>query len=198
MTGKNCSSLTKKKTKKNYSMKKICLLIVLLTSVNLLTTAQDRYFTKTGTIDFDGKSTFSKVHAENNSATCVLDTKTGIVQFSMLMKGFEFPKAIMQTHFNERYVESDKFPQSEFKGKIESSNLVNYTTDGVYDATVKGKLTIHGETKDIEATGKIIVKGGKIFLTSVFTIQVPDYKIKADMNDQVTITVNCILDPLTN
>ena len=177
-------------------MIKIYLLILLLTGSNLLTVAQDKYFTKTGTIDFDGKSTFSKVHAENNSAACVLDTKTGIVQFSLLMKGFEFTKSMMQTHFNEKYVESDKFPQSEFRGQVESSNLVDYTTEGEYDATVKGKLTIHGETKDVEATGKIIVKAGKILLTSIFTIQVPDYNIKADMNDKVTITVNCSLDPL--
>lgn len=178
-------------------MKKINLLILLI-GINLVTMAQDKYFTKTGTIVFDGKSTFSKVHAENKSAACVLDTKTGAMQFSLLMKGFEFNKSMMQTHFNEKYVESDKFPKSEFKGQVINNNLIIYTTDGIYNATVKGKLTIHGETKDVEAKGKIILKEGKIVLTSVFTIQVPDYKVKADMKDEVTITLNCSLDPLKN
>ena len=151
-------------------MKKISLLVAVLINVSLLTTAQDRYYTKTGAIIFDGKSTFDKIHALNKQAACVLDTKSGSIHFALLMKGFEFNKALMQTHFNEKYLESDKFPQSEFKGQVINNSSVKYTTEGVYDATVKGKLTIHGETNDVDAAGKITITGGKILLASTFIL----------------------------
>ena len=63
----------------------------------------------------------------------------------------------MQEHFNENYIESDKYPKSDFKGAIVNSADINFKKNGTYDAKAKGKLTIHGVTKDIEADGKIIV-----------------------------------------
>ena len=66
----------------------------------------------------------------------------------------------------------------------------------VYPVTATGKLSIHGETRNVEATGIVIVKTGKLILSSTFYIMVPDYKINANMNDKVTITVDCTLDRL--
>jgi polyisoprenoid-binding protein YceI len=177
-------------------MKKICLIVALLVMTDITLSAQDKYYTKSGRVSFAGKSTFSKVNAENKLVSVVLDTKTGIIQFSLLTKGFEFKKDLMQKHFNEKYIESDKFPKSVFKGEIFNNILVKYTIDGVYSVTVKGKLSIHGETKDVEATGTITVKNGRLILNSTFYILIPDYKIKAQMNDKVAITVDCSLDPL--
>ena len=73
--------------------------------------AQGKYFTKTGKISFFSKTDLENIDAHNRSVSCVLDTKTGNLQFSVLMKGFEFKKALMQEHFNEDYVESDKYPE---------------------------------------------------------------------------------------
>ena len=105
----------------------------------------------------------------------------------------------MQEHFNDRYVESDKFPQSEFKGQITNNSEINYTKDGSYPAKVKGKLTIHGETKDIETTGTIVVKDGKFTTNAVFNLLLSDYKIKTNeqvVSNSIKITVDCSLDPL--
>ena len=129
--------------------------------VNFVASAQDKFFTKNGRISFISKGNVETIEANHKSVTCVLDSKTGNVQFSVLMRGFEFRKALMQEHFNENYVESDKFPRSEFRGQVTNNGAVDYTKDGVYVAKVTGKLTIHGVTKDIEADGKITVKGGK-------------------------------------
>ena len=175
-------------------MKKIFLFLALIASITL--SAQDKYFTKTGRISFAGKSTLSSVNAENKAVSVVLDKKTGTMQFSVLMKGFEFKKALMQKHFNDKYIETDKFPKSEFKGELINNASVKYNTDGVYPVTAKGKLTIHGETKDVEAKGTVTIKAGKPVLNSTFFILIPDYKISAGMNDKVTITVDCSLDPL--
>jgi len=74
------------------------------------------------------------------------------------MKGFEFDRALMMEHFNENYVESDKFPKAVFKGTIVNNAAVNYAKDGNYPAKVKGQMSLHGETKEIETEGKIISK----------------------------------------
>ena len=92
--------------------------------------AQDKYFTKTGKISFFSKAIIENIEAHNRSVTCVLDTKTGNLQFSVPIKGFEFEKALMQEHFNENYAESDKFPKSTFKGTITDISTVNLQKDG--------------------------------------------------------------------
>jgi polyisoprenoid-binding protein YceI len=164
--------------------------------------AQDKYFTKSGSIQFVSKGAIETIQASHRSVTCVLDSKTGAVQFAVLMKGFEFKKALMQEHFNENYVESDKYPKAEFRGQIVNNGDITYTKDGVYNAHIKGKLTLHGETKDVEADGKITVKGGKLLANSDFTILMSDYNIsipklvKENMSNSVTISVNCTLEPL--
>ncbi|MBS1656089.1 MAG: YceI family protein [Bacteroidetes bacterium] len=166
--------------------------------------AQDKFYTKTGKITFDATSASSpeKVAGVNRSVTCVLDTKNGNMQFAVLMKGFEFEKALMQEHFNENYVESNKFPKAEFKGAITNNTSVNYTKDGVYNVKVKGQLTIHGITKDVETEGKITIKGGKPTAIASFPAALADYNIgiPSIVADKVakiaTVTVECMLDPL--
>ena len=174
-----------------------CLLVLALAG-----SAQDKFFTKNGKISFVSKGSVETIEAQHKSVTCVLDTKTGNIQFAVLMKGFEFRKALMQEHFNENYIESDKYPKSEFRGQIVNNGDVNYTKDGVYNVKVKGKLTMHGETKDVETSGTITVKGGKLNANTDFNILMSDYKIsipgvvKDHMDNNVKITVNCALEPL--
>ena len=164
--------------------------------------AQDRYFTKTGKIEFFSKAPLEDIEAKNKTVTAVLDKKTGAVQFSVQMKGFEFEKALMQEHFNENYVESGKYPKADFKGTVVNNSAVNYTKDGSYNVTVKGKLTIHGVTKDVEAPGTIKVNGDKIDATSSFSIQLSDYNIsipsvvKDKISNNIKITVDTKLEPL--
>ena len=177
--------------------------IKFLIAVTLLSTslsAQDRYFTKYGKISFYSKAIIENIEAHNRSITCVLDTKTGNVQFSVPIKGFEFEKALMQEHFNENYLESDKYPKGEFKGQIVNNAEIDYTKDGVYNAKVKGKLTIHGQTNEVETDGKITKEGNKIIVSTEFNVRLPDYKIKNEklqnISNNIQITVNCSLDPL--
>lgn len=174
-----------------------CLLLIATSLV-----AQDKYFTKSGAISFVSKGTVETITASHRSATCVLDSKTGAIQFAVLMKGFEFKKALMQEHFNENYVESDKYPKAEFRGQITNNSEVAYTKDGAYNVYVKGKLTLHGQTKDVETDGKVTVKAGKLMLTSKFNIRMSEYNIEIpgpvqnNMSDNINITVNCNLEPL--
>ncbi len=174
------------------------LLVILTLSLN----AQDKYFTKTGNISFNSKTALENIEARHKSVTCVVDTKAGNIAFAILMKGFEFEKALMQEHFNENYVESNKFPKAEFKGEILNNAEINYSKNGNYSVKVKGKLAMHGETNDTEAMGTMIVKDGKIQVNSIFNILLSDYKIEIPkvVSDKVSNTVNidvrCSLEPL--
>jgi len=184
-------------------MKKIIIffaLILLFIRVN----AQDKFYTKTGKIYFDATVPASpeKIEGVNKTVTCVIDTKTGNMQFAVLMKGFQFERALMEEHFNENYVESSKFPRAEFKGMISNNAAVNYNKDGTYIVKVKGKLSIHGETRDVETDGKLVIVAGKINATAKFPVSFSDYKISIPtlVADKVattaTIAVDCSLEPL--
>ena len=177
----------------------LALILLLSTSVSF---AQDKFYTKTGKIDFFSKASLEDIEARNKTVTAVIDSKSGAIQFSVQMKGFEFEKELMQQHFNENYVESDKFPKGEFKGTITNNADIKYTTDGTYTARVKGKLTIHGVTRDVETTGTFKVSGGKIDASSTFNILLSDYDIKIPsvvkdkVSNNVKIVVSCLLEPL--
>ncbi len=183
-------------------MMKMKMIIVVVLLATFAANAQDKYFTKTGKIEFFSKATLEDIEAKNKTVASILDTKSGAMQFSVLMKGFEFEKARMQEHFNENYVESDKFPKAEFKGTVVNNAAINYTRDGVHNVRVKGKLTIHGVTKNVETAGTIKIAGGKIETTSTFNILLSDYKVKIPsvvsnkVSNSIKITVDCKLEPL--
>ena len=138
---------------------------------------------------------FSKTSAENIEATNTQIVSTisskGNIQFAALIKGFRFENELMQKHFNEEdYLYSDKFPKSEYKGSITNFNTVTLNKDGNYLVTTKGSLTLHGVTKQITATGNLIVKGNQLKLNSVFKLHVQDYNIDgSDVAEQLEITI---------
>ncbi len=183
-------------------MKKTLLLLTISFVLGSTLIAQEKYFTKSGKINFTSKASLENIEALNKSVTAVLDTKSGNLQFAVLMKGFEFEKALMQEHFNENYLESHKYPKAEFKGAVVNNGEINYAKDGTYKANVKGQLTIHGQTKPVETEGKIQVKNGKILADAVFGIALADYNVeipklvKDNIAKIVNIEVDCTLDPL--
>ncbi len=166
--------------------------------------AQDKFYTKNGVISFFSKAPLEDIEAKHKSAVCVLDTKTGILQFNILIKGFEFENEEMQEHFNDDYLESDKYPKAEFKGQILNNSTINYTKPNTYPISVTGQLTIHGVTKEIQSNGTIKVEGDGLIAAASFIIQVADYNIKIPslVKDKVAktvkITVDTKLDQLKN
>jgi hypothetical protein len=139
--------------------------------------AQPKYFTKTGKISFFSKAPMENIEAVNNKVVSVWDVSSGQLEFAVLMKGFEFAKALMQEHFNENYVESDKYPKAVFKGSIENSKAISLNTDNVVTVNVSGLLTVHGITNPVNTTAVITVKNGIISATSNFNITLADYGI---------------------
>ncbi|MFM7766393.1 MAG: YceI family protein [Bacteroidota bacterium] len=178
------------------------MLVMLFASVSVISNAQTKYFTKDGNISFFSKAAVEDIEATNKKVTCVVDPATGQMEFTMLIRAFEFEKELMKEHFNENYMESEKFPKSTFKGTIENASSVKWTVDGIYPVKVSGKLTMHGITKDVTAAGSVTIKGGKINGKSEFVVLLADYDIKVEkaytskIADKIKVTVDVDLAPL--
>ena len=184
-------------------MKKIIFAIAILVSAS--TVFGQKVLTKNGKIYFDctSPSPPEKIDATNDKTMSVIDPASGAIEFALLMKAFSFEKALMQEHFNENYVESDKFPKATFKGTITNMSSIDLKKDGTYPATVKGQMTLHGETKEVTTTGTITVKGGSITAAkSEFKIMLADYKIdipsvvKDKIAKEAKITVDLSFQPM--
>lgn len=152
--------------------------------------AQKVFATRNGKISFTSASD-EEVKATNNEVTSRI-SDNGQITFSLLMKGFRFKLAEMQEHFNDQYVESMKFPRSDFQGTITNLSEVNFAKDGVYKATVKGDLTLHGLKKNITANGTIEIKGGKPVVLCKFSIPLKDFNISTSgVGEKIAVDVSC-------
>jgi len=157
-------------------VKVLSLFAIVLFSSNSI--QAQKYFTRTGNIVFSSDTPMEKIEASNQKATSVLDVETGKIEFAVLIKAFQFEKALMQEHFNENYMDSDNFPKAFFKGEIVDLSKIDLSIDGIHPVKVKGALTIHGETNDVETDGTLVIKDGNISANSTFEVAVADYKIE--------------------
>ena len=163
-----------------------------------------KYATKNGKISFFSQTPAEKIEAHNNQVNSALDIANGDFVFKVLIMGFEFEKALMQEHFNENYLESDKFPNSTFKGKITNISDINFSKDGKYNVMVEGDLTIHNVTKKVSVPGTIEIKAGDIMAEAKFDVLLNDYSIKVpntvinSISETQEITVNVELKKLSN
>jgi polyisoprenoid-binding protein YceI len=171
-------------------MKQIALAALLLTCSSV-TFAQEVLLTRTGFIGFTSLTPLEKIEGRTHSAASALDKQSGQLEFSVLIKSFAFQKALMQEHFNENYLESDKYPKAQFKGNIEDVSKVKFNQPGDYTVTVSGELMLHGQTKRISTQAIFKVTPEGINATSEFTILLEDYKIKipALVKDKISKTV---------
>ena len=182
-------------------MKKIMFFTLFSLAVSMTSNAQERWFTKEAKVNFYCDGSAEKIEAFNNKGVLVIDAATGQIEVSVLQKAFTFEKALMQEHYNENYVESDKYPKAVFKGTIQDAGSVKWTVDGTYPVKLKGQMTMHGVTNEMTAAATITVKGGKPVGTSTFIITLADYKIEipklvADkVTEKVRITVEAQLAP---
>ncbi len=157
-------------------MKTVLKFVIVLMMLSSSVFAQ-KYITKNGKITFNSDAPTEKIEAKNNQVKAALDAATGDVVFQVLITSFEFRQALMQEHFNENYMESSKFPNATFKGKVTNLKDINFTKNGKYNAVVEGDLTIHGVTKKVKQTGTIEIKDGKATINCKFNVAIKDYKI---------------------
>ncbi len=170
------------------SMKTRIAFISLLSAAALSSSAQI-YTGKSHDISFFSDGPIEDIYAVTKSAQFILSATKNEVAIKITVKGFDFDKELMEEHFNEKYMETDKkgpkdakgndtYPNryATFSGKI--NETVDYKKDGVYKVTVTGKLYIHGVEKERTISGTITVKGSEVYIESKFTVALKDHKIE--------------------
>ncbi|WP_207431441.1 YceI family protein [Sabulibacter ruber] len=162
---------------------------------------QTKLYTRTGYISFFSKAPLEDIEAHNKQVVSFLDVKTGDMVFSVPMKAFQFKKSLMQEHFNENYVESDKYPKATFKGKVVNMQAVNLAQDNVYKVRIEGVLTIHGVDRPVRTDGTLDVKGKQVTGKSTFSVTPQEFNIeipflvREHIAKRIDITVNVLYVP---
>jgi YceI-like domain. len=181
-------------------MKKLFVLFSVM--IAFQTAFSQKYLTKTGIVSFRSKTPIETIEATNKAVAMMLDVSDNKLDIVVLIKSFVFEKQLMQEHFNENYMESDKFPKATFKGNIMNPSTINWNKDGEYKVAVEGKLTIHGVTKDIVEKGTVHIRDSRVTLSSEFSVLLNDYNIStpAVVRDKIAkevhIKLNGTLDAL--
>ncbi len=157
-------------------MKKINSLFFLMCMCLLSVQAQTKYFTRSGVIKFISDTPMEQLESSNKDVNIILDPATGNIACKVMMKSFEFEKEAMKEHFNDKYLETDAYPNATLSGVV--NGVKDYAKNGTYDVIVEGDLTIHGVTKKIKQRGKIIIDSGKIIVKAQFNVKLSDFKIK--------------------
>ncbi len=178
-------------------MKKVGLLIAGLV-VSFLSIAQ-KYTSDKSSVKFFSHATIEDITAVNAESSSIFNEATGEVVYAIPIKEFVFDKPLMKDHFNDKYMESEKFPKATFQGKISGYQP---TVTGQQNATAVGKLTIHGVTQDVQIPGTMESLNGVLTMKSKFMIKLVDYNIEIPkllwqkIAEQVEVTVEFNYKPL--
>jgi hypothetical protein len=134
-----------------------------------------KYSAEKGAITFFSDAAIEDIKAENSLVGSLFNATTGELVYIVKILDFKFEKSLMREHFNEKYMETEKFPKSTFQGKV-----TGFTAEGRGEQKVKasGKLTIHGVTRNVEIPGTVEFAGGKAILKSKFVVKLVDYNVK--------------------
>ncbi|MES2274826.1 MAG: YceI family protein [Bacteroidota bacterium] len=149
--------------------------IILLAWLGFNQAGGDLYTCKNASISLYSKAPIEDIEAKTISGTSVYNASTGDIAFSLPIKSFKFPKSLMQEHFNENYMESDKYPNAVFKGKIQEHP--DLSKDGSYSVNATGDLDVHGVKQARTIPGTLTVKNGVVSLTTEFMVKCADHKI---------------------
>jgi hypothetical protein len=155
------------------------------------------YSTRSGFVGFYSKTAMEDIQGENNQVYAIIDAGKKNLAFAALLKGFIFPKELMQEHFNENYVESDKYPKASFTGAYTGD--VALDKDGVYKVVVTGNLTLHNVTRPVQTPATLEVKGGHLMGHAEFKVKPEDFNIsipsvvrdKIDKEMTVKVNIDC-------
>jgi polyisoprenoid-binding protein YceI len=161
-------------------------------------TLAQKYTVEKSFVSFYSHAAIEDITADNTKAVSIFNASTADIAFSIPIKEFQFAKSLMKEHFNEKYMDSEKYPKSTFQGKIVGFDS---KATGAQNVKATGKLTIHGETKEVELPGTIEVLGTNLVMKSKFIVKLEDYKIAIpqlmwqNIAEQVEVTVDFTYKP---
>jgi len=152
------------------------LIVVIFCGLQLSVFAQPRYKLSEGAVYFKSDAPLEFIEAESKEIKGIIDVENRTFAFSIPMNSFQgFNSALQREHFNENYLESAKFPNASFSGKI--IEQTDFSKDGEYTVRAKGKLAIHGVEQERIIKSTVKVSRGKIFISSNFTVLLKEHDI---------------------
>ena len=160
---------------------------------------QQRFYAEKSTVIFFSDGVIEDISATNTKVTSIYDITNGEIAYLINIKDFQFPNKLMQVHFNEKYMESEKYPKSTFQGKVVGFDAGKA---GPQSVTATGKITIHGVTKTVEIPGTAEIKDNRVLVKAKFMVKLLDYNIKVpqivwqNIAQQVEVTVDFSYRPL--
>ncbi len=175
------------------------LLVVLISVLASVSSMSQKYSLEKSKVVFFSEAAIENIEATNTQSASIFNAATAEIVFSIPINEFEFAKSLMKEHFNETYLESEKYPKALFQGKLSGYNSQSNAEQSV---NAMGKLTIHGITREVQIPGTMQTIDNKLIARSKFLIHLKDYKIKIpkllwqNIAEDVEVTVEFIYKPL--
>lgn len=152
------------------------LYVLAMVFVHLSSVAQSKYSVDKGLISFTSNAKLELINASSKKIRGLLDPSNNSFAFVVQVLSFEgFNSELQRQHFNERYLESEKFYEATFSGKI--IEQVDFIKNGVYEVRAKGNLTIHGKKQPRIIKGTITIKDKTLIINSEFSVPLADHDI---------------------
>ena len=152
------------------------MLAIMISQFIVITCYGQLYMTKAGQTSFFSETPLENINAVNNQVLVILSTANSEIAIKMQQRGFHFPNKLMEEHFNENYMETEKYPFAVFTGKIKEP--VDYSKDGSYSVSVDGILDMHGVKQSRTIKGQLAITNGQITITCGFDVKLTDHKIE--------------------
>lgn len=153
-----------------------------------------------GKIMLKSDATLEVIEAQSNKLRGAIDFSTNSFAWTVDIRSFEgFNNQLQREHFNENYMESDKYPKASFTGKIIEE--VNLQTDGVYSVRAKGKISVHGVEQERIIKSQVVVAGKRIQVRSTFTVPLSEHNITIPrivyqkIAEEITVNIEADLKP---
>ena len=174
------------------------ILLFILVGAFALPASAQKYTVEKSSVQFYSHATIEDIKAENKKSSSIFDATTGEIVFSIPISEFQFAKSLMQEHFNEKYMDTDKYPKSTFKGKVSGFDA---NASGTQNVNATGKLLIHGVERDVEIPGTVEKSGDKLLFKSKFIVKLEDYKVDRpqllwqNIAEQVEVSIDFVFKP---
>ncbi|MGB5982142.1 MAG: YceI family protein [Nonlabens sp.] len=170
--------------------------IVLIAVVNNMCLAQSKFIDKKGIVSFEAsEETFEPVKATNNVVTAIFNSANGEIASLVLMKGFRFKNSLMEEHFNENYIESDKYPKAILRGVLQEFDLSSLKEES-RSFILDGTIEMRGKSKVVKVPLSLEMEGGSITVNGSFTVSASDFDIeipsivRKKISEEIKVVVN--------
>lgn len=157
------------------------------------------YFTSKGSVVFRSDAPQELIKAQSHELQGALDVLEKTFSFKVRINSFEgFNGALQHIHFHENYMQTERYPEASFKGKIIED--IDWTLTGKYTVRAKGILNIHGINQERIIKGDVLVEPGKsIRIIALFSILLSDHNIpiprivKEKLAEEIKVAINVTL-----